>query len=275
MADLIDDVTFLCYLPNRSSDKPGCDANGLVSIGDKCRDDIHFSSHKLISFEKPTVESSFEYVHEPAIIPDSFNRNLMTKMTEWFDTSHMLYFQSDGFIQNTKAWTNDFLDYDYIGAPCMKPAAIRYARDVRRILIGGKTYEDYTDVMWVGNGGFSLRSKKYCDVVSNLWRILPESHRLANEDILVNLVYREYMKRNGVKIAPIDVAFRFSTEHLAPNFELYTQSFGFHEINRFRAHGNFKNQNPMSWLPSEAQVNHVTSSRRKLLSDILRVQHVQ
>ena len=264
MVDTIKDVTFLCYLPNQSSDKIGCSADGLVSIGDKCRGTLRFDSHRLISFEEPTVESSFEYVHEPIITPDSFNRNLMTKMTEWFDTSHVLYFQSDGFIQNTGGWTNDFLDYDYIGAPCLKPSSIRHAKDVQRILISGKMYEDYPGVMWVGNGGFSLRSKKYCDVVNKLWQILPESHRLVNEDILANLVYREYMKRNGVKVAPIDVAFRFSTEHLAPNFELYTQSFGFHEIGRFRTHVNYTNQNPFDWCMSLEQ-NHAIRAYREYL----------
>ena len=57
----------------------------------------------------------------------------------------MLIIQHDGFILNHKAWDNEFLNYDYIGAPVY--------------WMGNKLIE-------VGNGGFSLRSKKLLKIIA-------------------------------------------------------------------------------------------------------------
>lgn len=50
-------------------------------------------------------------------------------------TSHFLICQWDGWVLNHEAWTDEFLKYDYVGAPWW-----------------------YKDGLNVGNGGFSLRS---------------------------------------------------------------------------------------------------------------------
>jgi hypothetical protein len=60
----------------------------------------------------------------------------MKKLYKYFDTEHVLIIQWDGFVIDGSAWNDDFLKYDYIGAP--------WQYDERN----------------VGNGGFSLRSKR-------------------------------------------------------------------------------------------------------------------
>jgi len=59
------------------------------------------------------------------------------------DTQFTLVTQWDGYVINAEAWTEEFLDYDYIGA--------RWIGDVVKAAGSPPEYN-------VGNGGFSLRS---------------------------------------------------------------------------------------------------------------------
>lgn len=68
-------------------------------------------------------------------------------MTDYVDTDYCLIIHDDGFIVNPHLWTDDFLKYDYIGAP--------WYLGINR----GLTWlQDRHNL--VGNGGFCIRSKK-------------------------------------------------------------------------------------------------------------------
>lgn len=42
----------------------------------------------------------------------------MVKLLDsYIETPHVLVVQYDGFILNPDAWTDEFLEYDYVGAP--------------------------------------------------------------------------------------------------------------------------------------------------------------
>ena len=58
-------------------------------------------------------------------------------------TSHVLLVQWDGYVVNQSAWTDEFLQYDYIGA----------------------NWGFHRDAYRVGNGGFSLRSKRLIEAI--------------------------------------------------------------------------------------------------------------
>lgn len=116
-------------------------------------------------------------------------------------TTHVLIIQSDGFIINQEAWTEEFLKYDYIGAKWW-----------------------FNDSFNVGNGGFSLRSLKLCKFVATS-DIIKTKHP---EDEVICRIYGKYLKKAGFKFAPESIADQFSFEAYGKRSNEYKGSFGFH-----------------------------------------------
>lgn len=139
-----------------------------------------------------------------------------------------LIVQWDGYACNADAWTDDFLEYDYIGA----------------------TWDDGV----VGNGGFSLRSRKLYDNLIDLnvrylynefdpevvgkdtWHTTNnKGGRYVPEDVVICRIYRNILENLGMKFAPHSIADRFSIENHstispwlnAPN-QWIGKSLGFH-----------------------------------------------
>jgi hypothetical protein len=112
-------------------------------------------------------------------------------------SSHALVTQWDGFAVDAAAWHDSFLQYDYIGAPWPdRPAAVS-----------------------VGNGGFSLRSKRLLDALAvTAW---PDEHP---EDVALCVTHRAELEALGLRIAPPEVARRFAFENAVPRGPV----FGFH-----------------------------------------------
>jgi len=125
----------------------------------------------------------------------AFNKFCICEMHNSFDTDFALIVQFDGRILNPSAWTDEFFNYDYIGAPW-----------------GDKV---------VGNGGFCLRSRKLCEFVSRelgqKWKdrysryvnVSPDGH----EDVFYCRHERRFLESKGFKFAPFEVARKFSVEH--------------------------------------------------------------
>ncbi len=112
-------------------------------------------------------------------------------------TDFALLVQYDGYIINPDCWTSEFQQYDYIGA--------RWP---------------LSDGMAVGNGGFSLRSKRLLRALQD-----PEIVRLDPEDIAICRTYRRLLEsRYGIRFAPESLADRFAFETVQPE----GQTFGFH-----------------------------------------------
>jgi len=95
-----------------------------------------------------------------------------------------LIFQTDSLL--LRSGIDDFLEYDYVGAPWRKPK----------------------ENQWVGNGGLSLRT------VSKMIEICENNP--VTEDILEDIYFMKYMEGNGV--ADIETAMKFSMEDVfSPN----------------------------------------------------------
>jgi len=101
-----------------------------------------------------------EYV-SIAISPDlkrgdvlSLSRDCLKNLYKYFDTPYCLTIQDDGFPIRDNL--GDFLGrWDYIGAP--------FVRDLPRQYIADLLLKDCL------NGGFSLRTRKYCEAVCGEW----------------------------------------------------------------------------------------------------------
>ncbi len=129
-------------------------------------------------------------------------RDLLPHVT----TSHVLVQQWDGYVAHGDAWRDEFLRYDYIGAPW--PTTAPCPPEYR-----------------VGNGGFSLRSRRLFEILDDL--DLPPFHP---EDLGICLKYRPHLERAGITFAPIELANNFSYEGLQP-----IRCFGFHGMQSLSA----------------------------------------
>lgn len=116
-------------------------------------------------------------------------------------TSHYLVVQWDSWIVDPTAWTDDFLRFDYIGAPWW-----------------------HKDGYNVGNGGFSLRSTKMAGII----RDFPAINFDYPEDEEICRRWRPDLERRGVMFAPESLAYSFSKERTG--WQRSGNSFGFHGI---------------------------------------------
>lgn len=93
-------------------------------------------------------------------------------------------------------WDPTFLDYDYIGAP----------------------WPHFPEGMRVGNGGFSLRSRRLIDACA----AIPVSREA--EDVAICRTHRSALEAQGLRFAPDALARRFAYERMTRRGD----EFGFH-----------------------------------------------
>lgn len=148
-----------------------------------------------------------------------FCESFVQQTNKYMTDDFCLNVQHDSTVINPKKWDDEYLNYDYIGAPW--PMHIIQASD----MVAGKIKE-IPNV--VGNGGFSLRTRKFVEESAKLeWK-----HK--NEDLNI-CVFNFYNMRNaGINFAPPKLASKFSVEHPTEykyfdrNMLISYDSFGFH-----------------------------------------------
>lgn len=110
--------------------------------------------------------------------------------------------QYDGMPTDPTKWQDEFLKYDYIGAP----------------------WPWFPDSHKVGNGGFSLRSRKLTDLcLDDHIRIIPGPSE-HQEDVHIGVLFKDWFLERGVTYAPVPLASQFSAELPGGKFDTY----GFH-----------------------------------------------
>lgn len=132
-----------------------------------------------------------------------YNRIMLHGLAPHIRTSHVLIVQWDGFITHPTFWRSDFLAVDYIGAPW---------------------YHAGHPGM-VGNGGFSLRSKRLIETLASL----QDLDTTEPEDRVICVQRRaELEQAHGIRFASLEMAQDFSCE-----YGDYRPSFGFHGMHNF------------------------------------------
>ena len=128
-----------------------------------------------------------------------YNNILWHEVPKQVRTSHFLVIQWDGWVINKESWTDDFLNYDYIGA------VWPWHKENR-----------------VGNGGFSLRSTELM-----LWM----GKHYQPSELEDNSLCREYRQR-----VERELDFRWANEETAQRFSFEHQLYptqptplGFHD----------------------------------------------
>ena len=121
-----------------------------------------------------------------------YNQFIIKELYKHIETPYVGIVQLDGYALNKDYWTNEFLKYDYIGAP-------------------------WPDTV-IGNGGFSIRSKKLMEACSKF-----EYNNTIPEDALICIYKRGDLEHQGFIFAPFELANKFSVEN-----KPYSGQFGFH-----------------------------------------------
>lgn len=178
---------------------------------------INFGAKKLITSEKIT-DNDVEIINIGDMDYVEYSRFLVYDLGDFIDTSHALIVQSDGYVVNPNEWNEKFLDFDYIGAPWPLPKDNFSYRDPKGNLCR------------VGNGGFSLRSKKLLMLAKELNLEWKDYFGFYNEDGFYCCHQRESYENNGCKFAPIEIASIFSQENIIEENKNLTP-FGFHGKN--------------------------------------------
>ncbi len=168
---------------------------------------------------------------------EDYNRIMLKQLVHHVRTSHVLVMQWDGFITDPGRWRDEFLQWDYIGAPWYH---------------GGNPGT-------VGNGGFSLRSLK---LLKALQEIPVDCRRPEDEEICV---HQQPMltERWNTHIAPLDLAQAFSCEY-GPS----RPAFGFHGMHNF-AHV-FDEATLSAWLTQAPAEIIVHKHCRKLVKSLMK-----
>lgn len=177
--------------------------------------EIKFNSVKLLTHVDLEISDIQVIKIDKLSSIDEYSKFIVYDLHKYVDTEFVLIIQDDGFVVNPQKWTDDFLKYDYIGAPWPYPNDNFSFRD------------PFNNIIRVGNGGFSLRSKKLLSLptILNLeWR---PYFGFYNEDGFFVCHNRHHFENEGCVFAPIEVAKYFSHEAEIPE-TINIEPFGFH-----------------------------------------------
>ena len=190
---------------------------------------IHFSvNDKIYDFCKTVVI--------PKLTREECQVFTLCEMVEHITTDFVLIVQGDGFVVNPILWNPKFLEYDYIGAPWpisnLNINTQRFPQVNEKLKSSNYTFQ-------IGNGGFTLRSKKLMNSVKKIYnddyKIQDADGDPVPEDAVICIWMRKELENMGCKF-PEDISFAasFSCEARAVNDinNLYKfssdNSFGFH-----------------------------------------------
>ncbi|MBP9772976.1 MAG: nucleotidyltransferase domain-containing protein [Candidatus Pacebacteria bacterium] len=185
------------------------DVERLIKAMNISQEGIEFGAVKLLT-SLPTNNNHLVKIPHIGTIED-LSKFCILELNKYVETDYALLIQYDGFVLNPDSWNSEFLKYDYIGAPISKKDS------------WVKTDLQYP-LLVVGNGGFSIRSKKFLEL----------SARLANEnkitkfhpeDVSLCVWYRDLFEQENMTFAPVDLAIKFSVQE---DYGQYEKPFGFH-----------------------------------------------
>lgn len=181
-----------------------------VAALEACLDQVEFAETLLLTDANLVVtHPEIRVVPVPRISSArAYSRFMLHDLADHVRSAHCLVVQWDGFVLDAQQWDPAFLTFDYIGAP----------------------WPQFGEGHDVGNGGFSLRSRRLLEACRD-----PRFRGGAAEDIAICRDNRTLLEvAHDIRFADRSTAERFSYERSAPP----GPTFGFHGIfNMIRAIG--------------------------------------
>lgn len=162
---------------------------------------IDFGACKLLTDAEVTVcHSEIQVVPIRRLATSAaYSDFMLTELVEVVDTPHCLVAQWDGHVVDAERWRPEFLEYDYIGA----------------------SWPQFDDGHDVGNGGFSLRSRKLMELCRN--SAFARGHP---EDLAIGRANRVWLEHQGMRFAPRELADVFAAERTSDP----KKTFGYHGV---------------------------------------------
>lgn len=176
----------------------------LIQAAEICRNELEFGRVVLLS-SLPSDHPDVRAI-DPVDSIEAYNDFMVRRLDSYVETAFVLIIQFDAFVLNPHAWSDEFLQYDYIGAPWWE---------------GGKHV--------VGNGGFSIRSKRLLELLKTDSSISRPAG--VPEDWFICVDIRDHLEQRGMRFAPVEVARRFSFEANERDGVVWTDQLGFHGLN--------------------------------------------
>jgi len=178
-----------------------------------CTDLMEFEDCKLITDKPIESTSSCIKIEKCRLLGsiDEYSKFMIYELSDYIKTEFALVVQPDGVIINPESWTDQFLDFDYIGSPWPE----------------GMFTDDKGENIRVGNGGFSLRSKKLLSFFNKNEIPWTQYRGSYNEDGFISMANLDLLRRGGIKFPSPLLAYQFSREIECPDLG-EMDSFGFH-----------------------------------------------
>lgn len=169
----------------------------------KCLAQLRPADAILFSDAQPTPEGAdgFRFVRTDRMESrEDYSNFILKELVNHISTDFVLCVQWDGYVLNAQNWSDDFLGVDYVGAP----------------------WPQFDDGHAVGNGGFSLRSRRLLEACADT-----RLGRNEVEDVAICRDARPWLESDyGIRFADRDLACRFSYERTASRGD----EFGFHGV---------------------------------------------
>jgi hypothetical protein len=164
--------------------------------------------HRIHTFSTAPIYQGEEFHPiNPIENTADYSHFLLNIVPYFVNADAVLVIQWDGMPRAAQHWDADFLNYDYIGAP----------------------WGNCDESVAVGNGGFSLRSRKLMETLKKLKiKCDPSMPDCDAEDVVICKYFRQEILNSGCNFAPFALAQKFSVE----NSDLLN-TFGFHGVFNF------------------------------------------
>ncbi len=224
------------YLPNVTLITFDCINLKTTKVAaDICEKEFSFGAVKILS---SIPDSDPRVIQVPEILNDwqKYSEFYISEFAKHVETEYALCFHPDSFIANPSAWEDEFLTYDYIGAPWYHL---------------GKTH--------VGGGGFSIRSKRLLDYISKNYKKI--GGKFHPEDLWICETARPFLEKEDMTFAPVEVAERFSIEG-GNHGVVWNGQFGWHGL-RSTDISKWLSQNPEYKETFEQKLDNFVDFMRK------------
>lgn len=162
---------------------------------------VRFGSCKLLTDVQIRPAHREIEVVPIARLPSSaaYSDFMLQNLPDHIETSHCLVVQWDGHLLDAGRWRDEFLHYDYIGA----------------------SWPQFDDGHDVGNGGFSLRTRRLMDLCR-----APAFVPVHPEDVAIGRANRAWLEGQGMRFAPRQLADMFAAERSGDP----RRTFGYHGV---------------------------------------------
>jgi hypothetical protein len=180
--------------------------------------DIEFGSIKLLTSESwVPSDPKIKVVKIPKLDLIGYSRFVLCELFQFVKTPFCLVVQADGFVLNAGKWRDEFLSYDYIGAPWPYDLKLQPGNHILGLEKNN-----------VGNGGFSLRSKALLNETAKI-DFDNLTFPTKSEDLIICHFLFSQMINAGIRFPTPELAATFSVESAHASYgQNPSTSFGFH-----------------------------------------------